>query len=122
MTVPPDSWGITPPPGDPRTMALLVIHHDSRLGGTTRLYAESEDVQLTWKSKLDEAVLFRQKSSQVFEASIVAREEFLTMGPSLHTYPPENRPITGTITCANPFGKRIALTSISYPDNFVVRQ
>lgn len=98
-------------------MLPLTIHHDGRFGGTTRLYAESEDVQLTWRSKLDEAIIFRQKSSQVFEASVVAREEFLTMGVSgsLHTYPPENRPIAGMITCANPFGKHTVLIFISYP-------
>lgn len=93
-------------------MFPLAIHHDGRSGGTIRLYAESEDVQLTWASKLNEATLFRQKSTQVFEASVVAREEFLTMGASgsSHTYPPANRTTTGTITCANPFGTPIHLT------------
>ena len=101
-------------------MFPLAIHHDGRLGSTIRLYAESEDVQLTWTSKLNEAILFRQKSTQVFEASVVAREEFLTMGSggSLHTYPPANRPITGMITCANPFGPPICFTFVSRHDLF----
>lgn len=96
-------------------MLPLIIHHDGRLGGTTRLYAESEDVQLTWKSKLDEAILFRQKSSQVFEVSVVAREEFITMSRNLHTYPPENRPIAGSITCAIPFSKFVFSALASRP-------
>ncbi|KAF9644084.1 hypothetical protein BDM02DRAFT_3190917 [Thelephora ganbajun] len=112
---PPETWGITPPPGDPRAMHPLIIHHDARLGGTTRLFAESEDVRSTWKSKLEEAVLLRQKSSQVFEMSVVAREEFLTTGGrNPNTYPPESRPTTRTITCATPFGKRIVQFAAVY--------
>lgn len=72
-------------------------------------------MELTWKSKLDEAILFRQKSSQVFEMSVVAREEFLATGGNGG----DNRAITGVITCANPFGKRIFLTFNLCPDNFL---
>jgi len=92
-------------------MPPLVIYHDGRSGGMTRLFAESEDVQSTWKSKLEEAILLRQKSSRVFEMSILAREEFLTMGSgnSNASPPPENRSSARTITCATPFGKRIIL-------------
>lgn len=95
-------------------MLPLTIHHDSRFGGATRLYAESEDVQLTWKTKLEEAILLRQESSRVFEMSIVAREEFLTMGGSSNVYPPENRSTARTITCATPFGRRTALVTVYY--------
>ena len=95
-------------------MHPLTIHHSGRWGGTIRIYAENEDVQLTWTSKLDEAILFRQKSTQVFEATVVAREEFLTMGTSggLGTSPLEDRPIAGMITCANPFGRCIIPTFV----------
>lgn len=96
-------------------MLPLVIHHDGRLGGTTRLFAESEDVQSTWKSKLEEAVLLRQKSSRVFEMSILAREEFLTVGgkPSPNTDSPlEDRFSARTITCAAPFGMRVILMTL----------
>lgn len=89
-------------------MLPLVICHDGRFGGTTRLFAESEDVQSTWKSKLEEAVLLRQKSSRMFEVNIVAREEFLKMGGGNSiTYPPENRSGAGTINCATPFGRTL---------------
>ena len=87
-------------------MLPLVIYHDGRSGCTTQLYAESENVQLTWKTKLEEAILLRQKSSQVFEMSIVVREESLTIGGDSNAYPPENRPTTRTINCAAPFGKQ----------------
>jgi hypothetical protein len=87
-------------------MLPLVIHHDGRLGGTTRLFAESEDVQSTWKSKLEEAVLLRQKSSQVFEMSILAREEFLTTGGGSSVRAP--------ITSAAPFGRRIILITVRF--------
>jgi len=94
-------------------MLPLVIHHDGRLGGTTRLYAESEDVQSTWRSKLEEAILLRQKSSEVFEMNVVVREEFLTIGGvNLDTYPPEDRPTTRTITCAAPFGRCVILDTV----------
>ena len=86
-------------------MLPLSIHHDGRSKSTIRLYAESENVQLTWKTKLEEATLLRQKSSQVFEMSIVVREESLTIGGSSNVYPPESRPSTRTITCAAPFGR-----------------
>ena len=112
-TFPPESWDIAPTPADPRAMLPLAIHHDGRLGGTIRLYAESEDVQLTWKSKLDEAIQLRWKSSQVFEMSVLAREEFLTMGANggQHTYPPQgNRINTEMITCASPFSTHIVLS------------
>ena len=85
-------------------MFPLTIHHEGRFGGTTRLYAESEDVQLTWKTKLEEAILLRQKSSRVFEMSVIVTEEFLTMGGSSNVYPPENRSTARTITSAAPFG------------------
>lgn len=86
-------------------MLPLVISHDGRFGGTTRLFAESEDVQSTWKSKLEEATLLRQKSSRVFEMNVVAREEFLKMGGgNSNTYPPGSRSTAGTINCATPFG------------------
>ena len=111
-TFPPETWGIAPTPGGPREMLSLVIHHDGRLGGTIRLFAESEDVQSTWKSKLEEAILLRQRSSQVFEMTIVAREEFLTMGGGdSNAYPPENWATAVTITCATPFGRRAILTT-----------
>ena len=87
-------------------MLPLTIHHDSRSRGTIRLYAESEEVQLTWKTKLEEAILLRQKSSRVFEIDVMATEEFLTMGGSSNVYPPENRTTSRTITCATPFGMR----------------
>jgi len=95
-------------------MSPLVIHHDGRLGGTTRLFAESEDVQSTWKSKLEEAILLRQKSTRVFEMSILAREEFLTMGGgSSNTYSPlEDRFSARTITCAAPFGRHTILVTV----------
>lgn len=92
-------------------MLPLIIHHDGRSKSTTRLYAESENVQSTWKTKLEEAILLRQKSSQVFEISIVMREESLTIGGSSNAYPPENRPTTRTITCAAPFGRRKVLVA-----------
>lgn len=95
-------------------MSPLVVHHDGRSGGTIRLFAESEDVQSTWKSKLEEAILLRQKSSRVFEMSILAREEFLTMdsGNSNASPPPEIRSSVRTITCATPFGGPIILITI----------
>jgi len=97
-------------------MLPLVIHHDGRLGGTTRLFAESEDVQSTWKSKLEEAILHRQKSGRVFEMSILAREEFLTVGgKSSNTDSPlEDRFSARTITCAAPFGMRVILIIVRY--------
>ena len=92
-------------------MLPLIIHHDGRSRSTTRLYAESENVQLTWKTKLEEAILLRQKSTQVFEMSIVVREESLTIGASSNVYPPENRPTTRTMTCAAPFGRYTVLVT-----------
>jgi len=94
-------------------MFPLIIHHDGRSGGTTRLFAENEDVQSTWKSKLDEAIALRRESSRVFEVNIVAREEFLTIGAvNPDMYPPEARPTTRTVTCATPFGGYAWMTSI----------
>lgn len=97
-------------------MFPLAIYSDGRSGGTIRLYAENEDVQLTWKTKFDEAISFKQKSSQVFEASVVAKGESLTVGSSggSHTYPPENQPIIGMITCATPFGRCVILTTMPH--------
>lgn len=94
-------------------MLPLIINRDGRFRGSTRLYAENEEVQLTWKSQLEDAIAIRQESSQMFEMSIVVREEFLTMGGSLNVYPPEDRTTTRTITCAAPFGMRAALNSVS---------
>jgi len=86
-------------------MFLLIIHHDGRLGGTTRLFTETEGVQSTWKSKLGEAIHLKRKSSQVFEMNIIAREEFLTMvSGNSNKYQHETRPTT-RMTCATPFGK-----------------
>ena len=93
-------------------MHPLIIHHDGRVGNTTRLYAESENVQLTWKAKLEEAIILRQKSSQVFERSIVVRENSLTVGGTSNAYPPEDRPTTRTINCAAPFGRNTVLVTI----------
>jgi hypothetical protein len=93
-------------------MLPLTVHHDGRLGGTTRLYAESEDVQSTWKLRLEESILLRQKSSQVFEMGVVATEEFLAAGGTSNEHPPEARPTTRTITCAAPFGKCFASVTI----------
>ena len=93
-------------------MLPLIIHHDGRSKTATRLYAESENVQSTWKTKLEEAILLRQKSSQVFEMSIVVREESLAIGGSSNVYPPENRPTTRTMTCATPFGRYTILVTV----------
>jgi len=94
-------------------MLPLFIHNDGRSKSTTRLYAESENVRSTWTTKLEEAILLRQKSSQVFEMSIVVREESLTIGGSSNVYPPENRPTTRTMTCAAPFGRHTV--SVAFP-------
>lgn len=112
-TLPAENIDIAPPPRDPRATFPFIIHHDGRLGGTTRLFAENESVQLTWKSKLEEATLLWRKSSQVFETSIVAREEFLVMvtGNS-NAYSHETRPST-RMTCATPFGKAYHLDTRS---------
>ena len=89
-------------------MLPLIIHHDGRLGGTTRLFAESEDVQSTWKSKLEEAILLRRQSSRVFEVNVLAREEFLTIGgENSDAYPHEDRSTARTINSATPFGRCI---------------
>jgi hypothetical protein len=93
-------------------MLPLNLLHDGRLGGTTRLYAESEDIQSTWKSRLEESILLRQKSSQVFEMGVVVAEEFPTAGGTSNEYAPEARPTTRTITCAAPFGKCFASVTI----------
>lgn len=96
-------------------MFPFTVHHEGPFGDRTRLYAENEDVLSMWKSKLDEAIYFRKRSSKVFEVGVLVREEYLTAGTSgiPHTHSPEDLRSPGRLTSASPFGMSASPASTS---------
>jgi len=92
----------------------IVLHHNGRTGGPYILYAESAEIRLEWKNKLEEAIGLRkilQESNMVFEIEYLSRDTFimppLTVGNARQ---PWNHDIqfTGKVTCSFPFSKQFS--------------
>lgn len=81
----------------------FTITHQGRLGGSYTLYADTEETRSMWKSKLEEAILLKRKTSQVFKMKILNRESFLMKSGVPNRYLPQSRQLTRTINCITPF-------------------
>lgn len=110
--------GVTPPGASPesavndgRAVFPCTLHHNGRLGGLYTLFAETAQLRMEWKSKLQEALGLRkvvQESNKVFEVETLSSDTFLapTLLPNA-TNPSWNNDntFTGKVTCSVPFSK-----------------
>jgi hypothetical protein len=86
-----------------RGMFPFTITHEGRLGGSYTLYADTEETRSMWRSKLEEAIQLRQRSSRVFKMKMLNRESFLMKTGVSNGYLPEGLQFTRTINCVTPF-------------------
>lgn len=82
----------------------LTVTHEGRLGCSYTLYADTEETRSMWRSKLEEAIQLRQRSSRVFKMKILNRESFLMKTGVSTGYLPEGPQFTRTVNCVAPFG------------------
>lgn len=78
---PPAAGSIPKAANVPRTVYPCTIHHNGRLGGLYTLFAESSQVQLEWKAKLEEAIALRkvvQEQNKVFEVATLSVDTFFS--------------------------------------------
>ncbi|KAJ7580194.1 Dbl-like domain-containing protein [Mycena floridula] len=94
---------------DARAVFPCTIHHNGRLGGPYILYAESSQIRIEWKQKLEEALGLRkvvQESNKVFEVETLSTDTFLVpslvSGANAPSWNQENS-FTGKVTCSVPF-------------------
>ena len=95
---------------DARAVYPCTIHHSCRLGGLYTLYAESSQVRLEWKAKLEEAIGLRkvvQESNKVFDAETLSVDTFFAPTPMANAGPSCNNDgnFAGKVTCSVPFSK-----------------
>ena len=95
--------------GDRQAVYPFTIQHNGRLGGSYVLHADSPQIRLEWKEKLEEATGLRrvvQESNKVFEIETLTMHTFST-SPRV-TSPTPSLPwtegmVTGKVTCSIPF-------------------
>ncbi|KAL4266658.1 hypothetical protein AB1N83_002482 [Pleurotus pulmonarius] len=94
---------------DSRSVYPMTVHHNGRLGGPYMLYAESQQIRLEWKQKLEEALGLRkvvQESNKVFEVETLSADTFLVPslvnGATSPAWTTENS-FTGKVSCSVPF-------------------
>lgn len=104
---------------DARFVYPFTLHHNGRTGGTYILYAESAQIRVEWKNKLEEALGLRkivQESNKVFEIEYLSRDTFImpsiTVGNAAQPWIPDNQ-LTGKVTCSVPFSKSFCLRSLT---------
>ena len=108
----PTPTGATPETAsDARAVYPCTLHHNGRLGGLYTLFAETAQLRLEWKAKLEEAIGLRkvvQESNKVFEVETLSSDTFpapsLLHNPSNTSWNNENTP-TGKVTCSVPFSE-----------------
>ena len=106
----------TPGPGaspdtatDSRLVYPLTLHHNGRTGGPYILYADTQQLRLEWKTKLEEALVLRrvvQDSNKVFEVETLSSDTFLMQAFTGAQQQSWNQEVyTGRVTCSVPFSK-----------------
>lgn len=94
------------------TFPFTITCSEGRFGGSYTLYADSEETRSMWRSRLEEAIQLRRRSSKVFKMKMLNRESFFMKTGVSSGYLPEGRQVTRTINCATPFSTSHTTTTL----------